>query len=115
MALLACTTGRGHQDGGGPVVHPDGGGIDGGADAHAPPLPDAGRDAYAPDAWVDRCSPDCMDAELCDPMGGGDGIDNDCNGEVDETCACTAGTARSCFPGRPDRRGVGSCADGMEL
>ncbi len=31
-----------------------------------------------------------------------DGIDNDCNGQVDEGCACVPGTTARCLPGRMD-------------
>ena len=74
---------------------------------------DAAHDAF--DAWVfgDRCARECGEAELCGDMAEGDGLDNDCNGSVDETCTCTYGSARSCFGGTPEQRGVGACADGM--
>ncbi len=49
----------------------------------------------------------------------GDGIDSDCDGMVDEGCACTVGEARDCFedasgtrgPGMP---GVGICRNGTQ-
>lgn len=52
-------------------------------------------------------------AERCN-----DGIDNDCNGKVDEqdttVCACKAGEKRPCYPGDPATRGKGECKDGEQ-
>ena len=41
-----------------------------------------------------------------------DGIDNDCNGEVDEGCDCTPGDTRRCYDGPAITEGVGSCSAG---
>lgn len=69
--------------------------------APAPPvLPDAGC------VPVDDA---CGTLELCD-----DGNDDDCDGRVDETCACEPGAVQSCFAGPPGRRDVGACADGEQ-
>ena len=46
------------------------------------------------------------DAEVCD------GVDNDCNGDLDEGCDCTPGETRSCYDGPPITEGVGSCVAG---
>lgn len=63
---------------------------------------------------VDICNPACGPNEICGTMGDGDGFDDDCDGTVDEGCACGAvGVTRGCFAGPPDRRDVGSCADGV--
>ncbi len=49
------------------------------------------------------CGP-VADGEVC-----GDGLDNDCNGSIDEGCpVCKA----ECFPGPPEKAGVGACAYG---
>ncbi|TAK31038.1 MAG: hypothetical protein EPO40_05980 [Myxococcaceae bacterium] len=47
-------------------------------------------------------------AERCD------GVDNDCNGVVDNGCACTAGATRSCYEGAAGTAGVGVCRAGMQ-
>ncbi len=72
-----------------------------GGDGGTPPdlgPPPPGRDGRLPPVCEAR-------QEACD------GVDNDCDGEVDEVgCACTAETA--CFGGPPEARGRGECRDG---
>lgn len=74
---------------------------------------DAGeRDMLPP---VNACAPACGPTELCGESGDGNGLDDNCNGQVDEDCLCQAvGTTRPCFAGPPDRRDVGACTDGVE-
>ena len=61
----------------------------------------------------DPCNPsECLPVEVCGE-GSGDGIDNNCNGEVDEICPCSTGETRPCFPGTPAQRGLGICTDGL--
>jgi hypothetical protein len=48
------------------------------------------------------------DTDLCD------GLDNDCNGTVDDGCACQAGDNRACYGGAPGTQGVGPCAAGRQ-
>ena len=45
-----------------------------------------------------------------------DGIDNDCNGKVDDGpgCACKPKETRACYSGPPATRGKGQCKDGVE-
>lgn len=89
---------------------PGGGGRDAGPgvrrDGAVPPGTDGGGS-------VNACNPGCGPMELCGD-GEGNGLDDDCNGMVDETCTCTPGAARPCFGGAPDRHNLGSCADGVE-
>lgn len=75
------------------------------------PLPDVRRVDVPP---IDPCGPPaCGAEELCGPApGSGNGLDDNCNGRVDENCPCTPGEMRACFAGPPDRRGVGACTDG---
>lgn len=65
------------------------------------------------DGSVNPCVPGCGPEELCG-MGDGNGLDDNCNGQVDEICSCTSGTTRPCFQGSPDRRGIGACTDGIQ-
>ena len=57
------------------------------------------------------CSPAIeneYEAGLCN------GLDDDCDGEVDEGCPCTPGQTQRCFMGPPNYRGVGICRDGVQ-
>jgi hypothetical protein len=80
---------------------------------------DTDGDADRPD-WdgspLDPCGQTaCGDTELCGSAGRGDGLDNDCDGQVDEDCTCQPMTdSMSCFPAPPDRRNVGACSDGVQ-
>ncbi len=93
----------------------------------APPPMDAGFDARmrdaGPDAPVDAppdapppdggCVPlprACGMAEICT-----NGLDDDCDGRVDEGCACAPGEVQPCFAGPPGRRDVGVCTDGTQV
>jgi hypothetical protein len=48
------------------------------------------------------------DVDVCD------GLDNDCNGTVDDGCACQPGDSRDCYGGAPGTQGVGPCAAGHQ-
>lgn len=53
--------------------------------------------------------------EDCDlPAGGALPIDEDCDGEVDEGCSCTAGAMRDCYSGPQGTAGVGECELGTQ-
>ncbi len=105
-------------------------------------LPDSDNDGYAPPEDCDDSNPDvhpgvsetcngkdddcngivdegvtnacglCGDvpAEVC-----GDGIDNNCDGSVDEGCGgCNGNETRQCYSGPPNTVGVGTCAWGTQ-
>ncbi|HET6584797.1 MAG TPA: MopE-related protein [Nannocystaceae bacterium] len=46
--------------------------------------------------------------EICD------GLDNDCDDEVDEGCSCVEGDMQSCYSGAPETIGVGPCVEGAQ-
>ncbi len=80
---------------------------------------DAAMGPYPDLAQVDPCNPSpCGPTELCGPtaadggLGHGNGIDDNCNGLVDEGCPCDQSEIRPCFGSIPDRRSVGVCRDG---
>jgi hypothetical protein len=102
--LLACSASRGRDA----------------AVEEAGALPDVPVDAAIDVPPVDPCAPTpCGPVELCGVVDGrpgpGNGLDDNCNGMVDEGCRCRTGAVQSCFPGPPDRRGVGPCRDGMAV
>ena len=43
-----------------------------------------------------------------------DGLDNDCDGMVDDGCPCTAGETRGCYTGDSGTAGVGVCKQGVQ-
>ncbi|MEZ4438386.1 MAG: hypothetical protein R3B72_04825 [Polyangiaceae bacterium] len=49
--------------------------------------------------FMNPCDSSCGDTELCDGIHAG--LDDDCDGQVDEGCNCSAGAAQSCFKGDP--------------
>ena len=78
--------------------------------------PESGDDG--PDATATPRSPRGASPDPASPAGGAcgeevcDGIDNDCDGQVDEVgCICTAETV--CYGGPPATRGIGRCTDGV--
>jgi hypothetical protein len=79
-----------------------GGEIDGGDEAPGP--------ASGPSAPGGPGEPDPKSAfEAC-----GDGLDNDGDGKVDESCACAPGAEQACYAGPAATRGVGACKDGVQ-
>ncbi|MGC4120406.1 MAG: MopE-related protein [Myxococcales bacterium] len=45
----------------------------------------------------------------------GNGADDDCDGETDESdCGCTTGTTRECFGGPAAKAGIGACKRGLQ-
>ncbi len=125
--LISCGPGDNpYIDSGGPGT-PDGAMTP--IDAPMTPLPDAtppppDAPPFYPDAEVFPDGSACGNQWMCmDPLPDGctpgpdicdDGADNNCDGQVDENCPCTAGAVQSCFRGQPGYRNVGACQDGMQ-
>ncbi|MBI5516285.1 MAG: hypothetical protein HY909_21040 [Deltaproteobacteria bacterium] len=88
-----------------------------GSTEDARPTPDGGtKDAPTPDdngvGVGDGGTPSpmgCGPREVCN-----DGLDNDCNGMIDEGCVCLPGSTSRCYDGPPSRAGVGVCNFGMQ-
>jgi hypothetical protein len=56
------------------------------------------------------CGSECGPTERCD--GSGQGLDDDCDGEVDEGCPCSANQALACFRGDPAYQDFPGCFPG---
>lgn len=82
-------TGRGSSSGDAPDA--------GGAEDRTPPTSDAGA-----------TPPRTLGEERCN------GLDDDGDGEVDESCDCAVGESQACWPGDPAMRGRDGCADGTQ-
>jgi hypothetical protein len=96
--------------GGAPTTTSAGTGTGGGftfADADAGDASDA-----AEEPLVNPCGSQCGPTELCDPAH--IGLDDNCNGLVDEGCGCTPGAVHWCFRGDPSYRNTPGCFDGTE-
>ncbi|MFO0756129.1 MAG: hypothetical protein U0359_06540 [Byssovorax sp.] len=61
---------------------------------------------------VNPCGSKCGPKELCDPEHLG--LDDNCDGQVDEGCPCSAGQAHACFKGDPSYHNAPGCFDGTE-
>src|SRR5690349_22992376 len=72
-------------------------------------IDDGGMDVNN-DAPMNPCGTRCGDLERCDPDHLG--LDDDCDGQVDEICDCSAGSAHSCFKGDPSYLSSPSCFPG---
>lgn len=75
-------------------------------------VPDAGSDDASPDVFINPCGSQCGPKELCDEQNLG--LDDDCDGLVDEDCSCSAGQVHWCFRGDPSYHGAQGCFDGTE-
>jgi hypothetical protein len=76
-------------------------------DAEVPLLCDP--DNYVPDGCEDLGGLTEADANRCD------GFDNDCDGVIDEGCACVDGSVQECFTGPPGRVDIGACQRGIQV
>lgn len=68
----------------------------------------AGVQSCAGGSWTSCVGQVLPTPELCHPAG----VDEDCDGEVDEGCGCTAPV--DCYTGPPGTEGVGICAGGHQ-
>jgi hypothetical protein len=110
-----CTTSCTDNDGGG---GPDGGGGngnggDGGSAGTTFTTGGTGGDGGEGGQIINPCGTRCGDTELCVP-GLAVALDDDCDGLVDEGCACDSGAAQACFKGDPSYRNTPGCFAGSQ-
>ncbi len=64
---------------------------------------------------VDGTWSECDGYQLPEEEACGDGLDNDCDGFLDEDCGCDEGTSQSCYSGSPSTVDIGLCEAGTQL
>lgn len=82
-----------------------------GGDGNTIMIDDGGMDVNN-DAQMNPCGTKCGPEELCDQDHVG--LDDNCNGQVDEGCPCAAGQAHACFKGDPSYMSSPGCFPGTE-
>jgi Putative metal-binding motif len=93
-----------------------GGDVNSSANSSNPSSGSAGQGAAAGDSGAAGSaatagsggSPCMPEGEVCD------GQDNNCDGKVDEGCACTQGETQGCYSGPPGTQDVGACKGGTQ-
>lgn len=84
---------------------------DSGSSTGAFMMTDGGEDA-PPDVPMNPCGTGCGPTEKCDGIN--KGLDDDCDGQVDEGCPCSSGQAESCFKFDSSYLGQGECNPGTQ-
>ncbi len=69
---------------------------------------DASTDGASSDAASADGAVSCASSEQCD-----NGLDDNCNGAIDEGCVCIPGATQRCYGGPPGVAGRGACSYGM--
>ncbi|WP_437775081.1 hypothetical protein [Sorangium sp. So ce1097] len=107
-----ASSGGGGGGGGGGGEPGAGEGGDGGQGAGGLVNVDGGMEPQD-DVTVNPCGTACGPKELCTATHLG--LDDDCDGEIDEECPCVPGQAHACFRGDPSFRNSEGCFPGSQL
>ena len=115
MLLVHCTSGTGAGDAADAAVSADA--PDASGEDTALVCDDPDDDGYGPGCALGAidCAPNNPQVSPAADEACGDGVDNDCDGDIDEGCACETGRIERCYEGPSGTAGIGICVAGARV